>query len=62
MAEAAMEKLRGLVLKGTTGALRSTLTTTVGFFLGVGAMKNILSVQAAKAHYRIQYSHVRMGD
>lgn len=55
--EVALEKLGGPVLRGTSGAVKSTLTAALRTFLGIGPLKNSISVPAAKAYYRIEHAH-----
>lgn len=47
------EKIKGLVLKETVGAVRSTPAAHLGALLDDGPIKNTISVAAAQAFYRI---------
>lgn len=53
-AKAALERLRGTILRAATGAARSTPTAALGVLLGVGPLHNVIAVQAAKSNYRLK--------
>lgn len=61
-AEVTLRKLRRLVLSGATEALNSTITSALGTLLGIGSLRKVIGVQAAKAYYRIKYAQkIRLG-
>lgn len=55
--EGELEKLRGLVLKGITGARKLITNAALGALLCNGPLRNSISVQAAKAYYFIKNVH-----
>lgn len=59
-AQAALKKLRGLVLREATVAVGTTLVAVLEVLLGVRRRKNSNSVQSAKTHYWIEHAHLRI--
>lgn len=55
--EAVLEKMRRLVLRGATGAVRSTITAVLGALLGIRPPQKNVGVQLSRVHYRIKNSH-----
>ena len=51
---AMLERLRGLMLRGATGAPKSTPTMALGALLGIGPLQNSILAAAAKTYYRIK--------
>ena len=50
---ASVEKLRGLILRGNTGALKSPLTTALGALMGLEPLYLTITANAGKAAWRI---------
>lgn len=52
--EVTLEKMRGLVLRGTTGLAGSRPTAALGTLLGIEPSQNSISVQATRVYCRIE--------
>lgn len=56
-AEAALDKMRGLVLREAVRVERSIPTAALGALLGIGTSQKSINVQVVKAHYRTKNAH-----